>query len=155
MIVEGKSGVGIAAFSDTKSNELMWTHYAANSTGVCIEYRPRALLVALPPEATLVRVSYDERPVPITTADTQDTTQAVKKVLSQKKFNWAYEKEWRLLSRIGEVEIIGSNVIRRIYFGTRTSEIHKQRIRSELASSKIKLYQMFVDGYRYRHEKWT
>jgi hypothetical protein len=43
-IVKRKSGVGVASFSDTNQSGLMWTHYAAQSSGICIEYRPIPLL---------------------------------------------------------------------------------------------------------------
>jgi hypothetical protein len=152
-IVEGKTDVGIAAFSDTSGNELMWTHYASNSSGICIEYRPRALLSALPNDADFVRVSYDDKPMYISIADAKDLTSAVKKVLSQKKFNWAYEREWRLLSTVGKILISDKKAIRRIYLGTRISEYHKFMLRNELAHLKISMYEMVVDGYRYSHRQ--
>ena len=62
LIVMKKSKVGIACLSDTKENELMWTHYAGNYSGVCIEYDAERLVQALPSGVRLVRVGYNEHP---------------------------------------------------------------------------------------------
>jgi hypothetical protein len=152
-IVQGKSGVGIASLSETNYNELMWTHYADNSTGICIEYRPRTLLANLPCSTTLVRVGYDDKPAYVGVRDFKNQQLAVKKVLSQKKFNWAYEREWRLLSSLGQISITSKKVIRRIYVGSRISEYHKFKLHNGLTGTLIKLYEMEVDGYSYTYSK--
>ena len=43
-ILNAKRGVGICCFSDTHSNELMWTHYASNYSGLCVGYRTQQLI---------------------------------------------------------------------------------------------------------------
>jgi hypothetical protein len=154
-IVQGKSGVGIASLSETNYNELMWTHYAVNSTGICIEYRPRALLASLPDGTTLVRVGYDDKPAYVGVRDSKkDCDLAVRKVLSQKKFNWAYEREWRLLNSLGRIPIKNQKAIRRIYVGSRISEDHKLKLHNKLLGTRIKLYQMEVEGYSYKYSKY-
>ena len=41
-------------------------------------------------------------------------------VLSQKKFNWAYEREWRVLGPIGQVWSTGRvQSVEGIFFGSR------------------------------------
>jgi hypothetical protein len=152
-IIDGKSGVGIASFSDTNSNELMWTHYAARSAGICIEYRPRKLLVGLPDGATLVRVGYDDKPAFVSVADLNDSSLAIKKVLSQKKFNWAYEREWRLLSAPGISRISNKKAVKRIYLGTRISDDHKEKLLLALSGTKIQIFEMRVNGYGYTHHR--
>ncbi|TYO62143.1 DUF2971 domain-containing protein [Bradyrhizobium hipponense] len=74
----------------------MWTHYAGRSSGICVEYRPLKLVASLPRETRLVRVAYDDKPAFVSVADMDNIPSAIRKVLSQKKFNWAYEREWRL-----------------------------------------------------------
>jgi hypothetical protein len=152
-IIDGKSGVGIASFSDTNSNELMWTHYAGRSAGICVEYRPQKLLLSLPDAATLVRVGYDDKPAFVSVADLNDRPQAIKKVLSQKKFNWAYEREWRLLSVPDMVRISDTKAVKRIYLGTRISTYHKTKLIEMLSSTEIQVFEMRVRGYGYTHHK--
>jgi hypothetical protein len=154
-IIDGTSGVGIASFSDTNSNELMWTHYAARSTGICIEYRPQKLLTGLPDGATLVRVGYDEKPAFVSVADLNDPPRAIKKVLSQKKFNWAYEREWRLLSVPDMALISDTKAVKRVYLGTRISEYHRGRLTEALSNTGIQLLEMRVKGYSYTQRKVT
>lgn len=152
-IINGKSGVGIASFSDTNHNELMWTHYARNSSGISIEYRPQKLLAAMPDNATLVRVGYDEKPAYVSVGDVNNLSSAVKKILSQKKFNWAYEREWRLLSALGMTQIKDKKAVKRIYLGTRISDEHKMKLRQALSTTDIQIFQMVVKGYGYAHRK--
>jgi len=154
-IIEGKSGIGIASFSDTKHNELMWTHYAGRSSGICVEYRPLKLMASLPREARLVRVAYDDKPAFISIGDMSNIPSAIRKILSQKKFNWAYEREWRLLSSLGPTEIKEKAAVKRIYLGTRITEVHKSRLRNMLAGTGIGIFEMRVNGYGYTHHQIT
>jgi hypothetical protein len=52
-----KQAIGACCFSDIHDNELMWTHYAGNYSGICVSYRARKLLEGLPDHAHLVRLS--------------------------------------------------------------------------------------------------
>src|SRR5262249_45171 len=83
---------GIACFSDTRRNELMWTHYAGNYSGICIAYRTEDFVAGLPNNAHLIRLGYDDQPPRLSSEPNLDT--AALELLSQKKSNWAYEREW-------------------------------------------------------------
>src|SRR4051794_20626854 len=48
-----KSKVGIACFTETYENVLMWTHYAGNYTGMCLAYSAKELLAGLPNDVSL------------------------------------------------------------------------------------------------------
>jgi hypothetical protein len=146
LVSAGKSGVGIASLSDTKENELMWTHYAGNYSGICIEYYANRLLNGLPDGVSLVRLGYDERPPRLTKADLQNR-QAAHKILSQKKFNWSYEREWRLLGVPGKAKIDDQNCVRAVYFGSRIAPVYRNKLVKELKKRKISAYAMDVDGY--------
>lgn len=150
-IADGKSNVGIASLSDTNKSELMWTHYAVQSTGICIEYRARILLGALPDDAILVRVGYDEKPADFGIGDIVKKDEAVKKILSQKKVNWSYEREWRVLGTLGKNRIkkTSINCIRNIYMGSRITEHYRFKLHMALVGTSIKLYDMAVNGYTY------
>src|SRR5262245_59675821 len=66
-ILNAKRDIGICCFSDTKYNELMWTHYASNYAGICVAYRSKELLRGLSGGVHLVRVAYGTEPPPIST----------------------------------------------------------------------------------------
>jgi hypothetical protein len=142
-----KKSIGICCFSDTKENELMWTHYASNYSGICIAYRPNYLAEGLPDHVHLVRLSYGDKPPMVNTKEALDIHSASVKILSQKKFNWAYEREWRVLGPLGSVEITKTNCITHLYFGSRITAAHKKRIMHEFQNSKLKIYEMKVSDY--------
>jgi Protein of unknown function (DUF2971) len=142
-----KIKVGIASFSDTKENELMWTHYAGNYSGMCIEYYSYRLLRALPSDVGLIRMGYDDVPPRISTKDMREGEDAARKIFSQKKFNWAYEREWRVLGPVGKVEMCEKDVVRSIYLGSRINNRHKQLIVRACRRSGVRIYHMNVLGY--------
>ena len=78
---------------------------------------------------------------------------AIRKISSQKKFNWAYEREWRLLSLVGATTISEKTAVKRIYLGTRITDNHRSELREALAGSHIEIYEMRVNGYGYTHHK--
>ena len=152
-IREGKSTIGIAALSDTNKNELMWTHYARNSSGICIQYGSRRLLKGMPKTASLVHVGYGTKPPAITSGDAQDVQASIRKIFSQKKFSWAYEREWRILGPIGINHIGDHNVVRRIYLGHNISTEHENMLKVKFKGMSIPLHKMVVEKYDYKsHE---
>jgi hypothetical protein len=148
-LFDKKLNVGIASLSDTKENELMWTHYTGNYAGICIQYYARRLLDALPDDVTLVRMGYDDIPPRVSGRDTKEMEEAARKILSQKKYNWSYEREWRILGAVGKVEIGSKVVVKSIYLGSRIKPQHRDAILKALDSSEVDIYEMNVDGYKH------
>jgi hypothetical protein len=146
-ITSGQTNVGIASLSDTLGNDLMWTHYANNWSGICIEYHAKRLVGSLPHDTTIIRMAYNEKPSWVGMRDSKKTDDAVKKVFSQKKFNWAYEREWRVLGKKGKNFISNKRAIRCIYFGPRMHFKHSAEIRSKLSAAGIKYKEIAVEGY--------
>jgi hypothetical protein len=146
-ITTGQTSVGIASLSDTLDNDLMWTHYANDWSGLCIEYHAQRLVAALPPEATIVRMAYNEKPSWVGVNDAKDIDAAVKKVFSQKKFTWAYEREWRLLGTKERNFITDKKAVRCVYFGPRLSLEHNTPLLTALSKAGIKYKQIQVKGY--------
>jgi hypothetical protein len=81
-ISDPKIDVGIGALSDTFTNDLLWAHYASNWAGICVAYRAETLIHALPDDATIVHLAYDDTPAEL---DTKDAVKVVKKGLSHKR----------------------------------------------------------------------
>jgi hypothetical protein len=154
-IMDGQTNVGIASLSDTFANDLMWTHYASNWTGICIEYRVKKLIVALPDDATIVRIAYNDKPAEVGLGDSKDITEAVKKAFSQKKFNWAYEREWRVLGSKGRNRISYKKAVHRVYLGPRVSREHSSWVRTGLDKAGIEYRVIEVAGYSITHKPFT
>lgn len=152
-ILEAKQTVGIACFSETYENEIMWAHYAENYGGVCIAYSAVNLRDNLPPAVRMARVGYADAPVRLSKHDKTSIYAAAHKILSQKKYNWAYEREWRLLGEYpGQLQYQG-DVVTDVYFGSRIAQDRKNEIIHGMAGRAIKFHQMKVAGYRHTWSK--
>jgi Protein of unknown function (DUF2971) len=151
-IADSKSGVGIACFTETHEDVLMWTHYAGNYTGICISYSTKELLEGLPKHVNLVRLAYVDEPPLIGPSHVSNAGTAAIRILSQKKYNWAHEREWRVLGPVGEVSIGRAQAVKSIFFGSRVSPRHRQKILAKVQGTAIKAYMMDVDGYGHTWE---
>jgi hypothetical protein len=152
-ILDAKRAVGIACFSETYDNELMWAHYADNYRGICIGYSAVKLRDNLPDSARLVRVAYAEAPIYLSKHDKDDVIKAAQKILSQKKYNWAYEREWRVLGDHPGQLPCADDVVTDVYIGSRISQDHKSCILSGMGGRNVNFYQMTVSGYRHSWSK--
>jgi len=151
-ITNSKSDVGIACFSETDENVLMWTHYAGNYTGICISYSGSELLKGLSDSASLVRLAYVDEPPMIFPSHAQNADNAAVRILSQKKYNWAYEREWRILATVGKVSLGRAKAVKRISFGSRIDPVHRDKILNAIRGTNIEAYSMEIDGYDHTWE---
>jgi hypothetical protein len=149
-LVDQKHMLGICCLTDTPDNELMWTHYAENYTGICVSYRPHRLLKGLPDHAHLVRVGYGIAPPEIGVADARNLNGAALKILSHKKFNWSYEREWRVLAHQGGLHISTDECIRDVLLGSRIAPHHKVRIENALGDLPVRILTMKIDKYEHK-----
>ncbi len=145
-----KQNFGICCLTDTPDNELMWTHYAKNYTGICVSYRSARLLNGLPNSAHLIRLGYGIAPPEIGVADTRNLNGAALKVLSHKKCSWAYEREWRVIADRGALHVKADKCIREVLLGSRIEPSHKVRIEEELSDLPIRISTMKIDKYIHR-----
>lgn len=149
-LVGHKQTIGICCFSDIHDNELMWTHYAGNYSGICVSYRARKLLDGLPDHAHLVRLSYGVEPPEIGLADTHDHGAAVRKILSHKKSSWAYEREWRVLADQGPLPATVPGCIQDVFLGSRIDPTHRKHVRAALAHLPVRLHTMQIEKYEHK-----
>jgi hypothetical protein len=112
-------------------------------------------LKALPHDVLLVRLGYDDQPPRISGKDARNVPEAACKILSQKKYNWAYEREWRLLAPVdclegplgGQLRIGANNVIRRILVGSNMKDQDKCAILYAFRNKQVDIEEMVIDGY--------
>lgn len=92
---EWLKSIGVACFSTVSDDLLMWAHYAANHTGICIGFDSSHT-----PFSTARAVEYaQERPRIPSIRVLQEDELLVRNVLLRKSEHWAYEKEWRAVKR--------------------------------------------------------
>jgi hypothetical protein len=147
-IYESTVKFGIACFTDTRRNELMWAHYAGNYSGICIGYRTQDFVAGLPSNAHLIRLGYDDQ------APRLSSRTAALELLSQKKSSWAYEREWRVLvsvnNAVGIKIIIRRKCITHIYLGARIQKEHQTLLMDNLDGTGIAITKMAVEGYNHK-----
>lgn len=94
-----KSTIGIACFSETDDSLLMWSHYAKNHTGICVEYDLIDIVDKL--KFTPVPVLYSEDRVVINSINPEslndDVFVSFINCVVTKSIDWCYENEWRII----------------------------------------------------------
>jgi hypothetical protein len=150
--VDMKTTIGIACFSESKEIELMWAHYAGNYSGICVGYATKRLQNRLGDKTRLVKVAYGDTMPLLTASETKDLEAAARIILSHKKMNWFYEREWRVLGLKGKNEITkrSTRLISNLYLGSRIDPAHESMIFNDLNLSGIPIYKMTVDGYAHK-----
>ncbi len=97
--LEEQRKIGVCCFSEESTNILMWSHYADNHRGICIEYE---FSEGTLPHSKIQKVNYCNQIPQITVENfnqsTREEKQSMLKELSILKSEiWGYEKEWRLI----------------------------------------------------------
>ncbi len=145
MIRDGKQSLGIACFSETWDQALMWAHYADSFKGVCIEYDFEMLRESLPDVTSFSRISYAGRLLDIG-SDLDDTTRLAKWILSTKHESWSYEREWRLFAPTRDNVLFDCQAIRRVILGPRMSKNIARHIEQRLGPDLVR--RTLIDGYK-------
>ena len=154
---------GIACFSATGKDLLMWSHYAKNYKrqchhGVVIGFSPKDIISC----NAFVKVLYadDRIKLPFSTSQEDKNFQdAVMSVLSTKATCWKYEEEWRIIARLSDLVKIDSNYffnfrstgVTRVIFGARTDVNEQQNIRDIIENLRpsVRIQQVKLNHNRF------
>ena len=121
---------GIASFTTTATNPLMWSYYAAGHTGIVVGIDTIRFMQQLHGSQLFpLDVEY-ARDFPVANFYTDDDFDIVRKTLGTKSYDWHHEEEWRWML-IGESGIVrvDPRAITTIICGLRTDGDTDQRIR--------------------------
>lgn len=127
-----RNDIGVYCMSRNSNNILMWSHYAADHTGYCIEFEATDYT---PVFGTAQAVSYESaRPI-VDMFNTPSEEQARKSMLTKFK-DWAYEEEWRIVDTdLGPgLHSYPAELLRSVTFGCRMQESDQAKIRSWVAA---------------------
>jgi len=141
-----KNDFGISCFSRTYKNILMWSHYAQKHTGICIGFYVDAnLLLDDTIFAFGVKYENDFEPLPFNSLDRNALLKAATQYLSLKAIFWKYEEEIRLISfdyfksnKDGFMKFEKYAEIREVYFGLKTSENDKVKVKKLFSKHRTK-----------------
>ena len=129
-----KNMMGVYCFAGDPRDILMWSHYASEHKGLCIQFE-RARDFMLLSGALLVDYS-DEYPV----IDwVSGFPESLTKVLLQKSLHWKYEKEQRLIKpEISRTLLpFKPDAITAIIFGCRSTDRTREAVQALLQERKV------------------
>ena len=100
-IKERLVSAGILSLSELADNILMWSHYAQQHRGICVEFkRASSNILGMPDHTSPVRYSIkaptiDARSYRI--ADSEGKNEIELSLILTKAADWTYEREWRVI----------------------------------------------------------
>lgn len=83
--------LGIFCLAERCDNDLMWSHYGASHTGVCVGFT-----TALDFFRLAMPVHYSDE-FPVVDRNRDPNNEQLRKTLLRKSTRWAYEQEWRVI----------------------------------------------------------
>jgi hypothetical protein len=139
----------------------MWSHYADNHRGLCLEFSNREPQTS--PFPTSWPITYQrDRPIVDTTvtADDIETDLIVRPGLFTKSLDWAYEKEWRALETTGAgPRVLPSGLISAVILGAKMKPEDREQLLSwvrqhpkplEIREARLSREQFCLDIVRYK-----
>ena len=152
--------LGFICFTEDGLSTLMWAHYASHHGGLCIEFETKsggefASIAEIPIGVSCIDVNYsDNRPIIKTNECLPNVNPDMLGLcITTKSKHWLYEKEWRYITRAGsqgklhkpgDLVDIGTNAIKSICFGLKTTSETKSFVKRFLKDpqNKIKFFQI-------------
>lgn len=152
-----KNSVRVVCLSEVYDSILMWSHYAQNHTGFCIEYDFEENNMFY---KRLYPVKYTKDRYAISKADMSNSnTHWIYKTICSKSDVWSYEKEWRIVTANFE-EMVLKNLegkyvfdlktnIKSFYLGAKIAENFKKEVIEFGQKNNIHVYQMVLSPNTY------
>jgi hypothetical protein len=141
--------LGLACFTGTKDNLLMWAHYTGEHKGVCLEFDYSKDIEFFKP---FKKVNYDK--VYPTYNYYNDKNNVVEQLLIHKSEHWSYEEEVRLIKKKTGLYEFKPESLTGIYFGVKTQPEQINTIKNLLKESKnysqTKTYKGSLNSYDYK-----
>lgn len=155
-----KDAVRGVCLSEVYDSMLMWSHYARNHTGFCIEYDFKESDMFY---KHLYPVTYIKDRYAVSKADMlSENTEWIYKTTCRKSNVWAYEKEWRIVTANfnkvmpqklkypnGKYVLDLKKNIKAFYLGAKISENFKEEIIQFGKKNSIDIYQMVLSPSTY------
>ncbi len=133
--------MGVYCLTEDPGSILMWSHYAAEHTGMCVGFE-RSEDNALGNDGICLPVTYSRNYLTVDTMRIflKKDFSPVEDMMRTKFHHWEYEKEWRLFSQFGNAESEAPGKIRVVILGCRVSSRSRNRVLKELNGKEVKVY---------------
>jgi len=151
-----QSKIYAACFTECHDNILMWSHYAQNHEGICIEYDFNSLPIPSLIVDRLSPVKYTDKLFNKDDYLLKDPINIATLASLSKYECWSYEKEWRIISPLIEEQYFQLNKPTAVIFGTKTPQDDKVWISEICQKRGIPIKQAELDRTEYKlHIKET
>ncbi|MCH7989143.1 MAG: DUF2971 domain-containing protein [Planctomycetes bacterium] len=121
--------VGILSLTERNDDILMWSHYADEHKGICIEFRTdidSSFFVKAEP------VAYSKKYPQLNLLEvvTNEKIRAAAPWMLTKSVHWKYEREWRVLDFVAGrgIRTFPAECLSGVYFGCRTPPDEKETV---------------------------
>lgn len=134
---------GIVSLAESAADILMWSHYADNHKGICIEL-DRNKHNELGNSEVTSKVKYTKSYPSLNSKlliDSDKFNSSLQRVLYTKSKQWEYEKEWRTFKPQGGTVYPLPGKIKSVTFGTRSSQMDIEIVKKLIVGTEIKLFQ--------------
>lgn len=142
--------IGLCCLSTSNTNILMWSHYAGDHTGFCLEF---AASDHTPFFGEAQEVKYANR-FPIVDFFNTPHAQQVDLIFLTKFVGWQYEEEYRIIDHQSGpgLHTYPVELLKSVTFGLRMPDADKQKIRGWLAKrgTQVKLFQASIDQREFK-----
>ncbi|MBT0654323.1 DUF2971 domain-containing protein [Geomobilimonas luticola] len=123
--------LGILSLSATSTNILLWSHYAASHTGICLKFLAES---TTPFFGLAQQVNYKED-YPEVDLLAHSPDDQVQSFLLTKAIDWAYEEEWRIIghNKGSGPKFFPEEFLLEVIFGARMKQEDKEEVLSWLS----------------------
>jgi hypothetical protein len=140
--------IGILSLSEINNNILMWSHYAQQHQGICLEFERNESNILSNNNHTLpVRYSLQKPLISLSTevlGDSKIKKEIRRSLIYTKSLDWNYEREWRVVVPEGNTASNINSPIKKIFFGVKTSESQKRTVEKIVDGKGIELREMYI-----------
>ena len=145
--LDSNRNMGILSLSEQPLSILMWSHYGANHTGVCIGFERNSTNDLGDDDACSPVCYSDFYPKPRFSQLFAADGTLTHDLFYIKAREWAYEKEWRLMTEKGNATVKCPGEISRVILSCRADAKTEADFLNECRNQKIPLYRaMQVPG---------
>jgi Protein of unknown function (DUF2971) len=145
--------ITLSCFTDSYNNNVMWSHYANNHQGICVEYKSELFnyLKSLKGFFAQNYVKYAKAPPEIDASRYRDE-ENIWKMIFTKQSEWSYEKEVRIVRLSNkDIEFIEfpQSLIKNVIVGSKAPEELINRVLHLCGGTNIDVYYAVNIGKSY------
>lgn len=137
---ESNENAGIFCFSEDPLSVLMWSHYANKHQGICMGFTRSETNDLGDDDACNPIVYSDVYPTPRFSQLYREDASLTEDLLFTKARDWAYEKEWRMMSDKGDFHANIPGSVSKVILGCRFADDRLDKFKELCSADKIPLF---------------